>query len=239
MMTLALSQRLTTVARVLRSRLALWLLLTAAFTVGYYLLLMVSLVVRFGNLPNYATAYNWPGSVWTIIRSTPSISDMPPIIAEEYLLEFGYMNYDYGLGISEWALNIIPFKVVLMLVLSGLLAANLLLLKSRSGCTAKTRLRAGAATGLGAGFVAVTSATMSWVVCCATPTWIVGLSMLGLGVSTAFWIEPIGPWLTGAGYGLLAVSLLVLAGPVHQAGDLPAAKDASKPSISPRKGAPA
>lgn len=235
-MSIALSQRLATVTHVLRSRLKLWLLLTVVFTLGYYLLLMASLVIRFGNLPNYATAYNWPGSVWTIIRSTPSIRDMPPIIAQEYLLEFGYMNYDYGLGISEWALNIIPFKVLLMLVLSGLLAANLLLLKSKSGCAAGTRLRAGAATGLGAGFVAVTSATMSWVVCCATPTWIVGLSMLGLGVSTAFWIEPIGPWLTGAGYLLLAVSLLVLADPQLQTGNA-SADGAFKKTISPGKGA--
>ncbi|MCX2720952.1 hypothetical protein [Roseibium salinum] len=208
-----LGARLSTAGRVVRSRFGLWLLLVAGFTLGYYLLLMASLVVRFGALPNYAIAYNWPASVWKIFRSTPSFRDVPPIVAEEYLLEFGYMNYDYGLGISEWALNIIPYKVLLVMVLAALLAANILLLKARTSCSGGTRLKSAAATGLGAGFVALTSATMSWVVCCATPTWIVGLSMLGLGVSTAFWIEPIGPWLTMAGYGLLALSTLGLAEP--------------------------
>lgn len=235
-MALALGSRLATVLGTIRPRIGLWGALTLAFTVGYYLLLMASLVLRFGTLPNYATLYNWPGSVWTIIRSTPSVRDMLPIIAEEYLLEFGYMNYDYGLGISEWALNIIPFKVFLMLILSGLLAANLLLLRTKSSCSSRARLRAGAATGLGAGFVAITSATMSWVVCCATPTWIVGLSMLGLGVSTAFWIEPLGPWLTSTGYLLLVVSLMFLAKP-FVAGSAPASEGVSTPEISSREGA--
>lgn len=235
-MALALRSRLTTIGDVLHRRFSLWLILTLSFTVGYYLLLMASLILRFGNLPNYARVYNWPESVWTIVRSTPSIRDMPPIIAEEYLLEFGYMNYDYGLGISEWALNIIPYKVVLMLVLSGLLAANLLLLRTKTSCSTGSRLKAGAATGLGAGFVAVTSATMSWVVCCATPTWIVGLSMLGLGVSTAFWIEPIGPWLTAAGYLLLCFSLIALSKP-SDTGDGQIVEPAPSPKISTRKGA--
>ena len=213
MMTLALTTRFQTVGTTVGSNFGRWLFLTVGITVGYYLLLMAALVVKFGSLPNYVTAYNWPASVWTIIRSTPSFSDVPPIVAEEYLLEFGYMNYDYGHGISEWALNILPYKVILMVILAGLLAANLLLLRQPNSCAAGTKLRAGAASGLGTGFVALTSATMSWVVCCATPTWIVGLSMLGLGTSTAFWIEPAGPWLSAAGYLLLAISALVLAGP--------------------------
>ena len=213
MMALALGSRLAVAAGTIRSRLGLWLALTAGFTVGYYLLLMAALIVRFGALPNYATAYNWPKNVWTIFRSTPSFSDVPPIVAEEYLLEFGYMNYDYGHGISEWALNILPYKVMLVAVLAGLLAVNILLLRAKSACSTATRLRAGTATGVGAGFVALTSATMSWVVCCATPSWIVGLSMLGLGVSASFWIEPIGPYLTMGGYGLLAATALALATP--------------------------
>jgi hypothetical protein len=213
MMVLALGRRLLVAGACVRSRFGLWLALTAGFTVGYYALLMGALIVRFGALPNYATAYNWPANVWTIYRSTPSFSDVPPIVAEEYLLEFGYMNYDYGHGISEWALNILPYKVMLVMVLAGLLATSILLLKAKTNCPASTRLKAGTATGLGAGFVAVTSATMSWVVCCATPTWIVGLSMLGLSVSASFWVEPAGPYLTAGGYALLAATVLVLADP--------------------------
>lgn len=236
MMALALGSRLKTVGTTVGSNFGRWLLMTIGITVGYYCLLMAALIVKFGSLPNYVTAYNWPASVWRIIRSTPSFSDVPPIVAEEYLLEFGYMNYDYGHGISEWALNILPYKVLLMVILAGLLAANLLLIRRPKSCPAGTRLRAGAASGLGAGFVALTSATMSWVVCCATPSWIVGLSMLGLGTSTAFWIEPAGPWLRAAGYLLLAFSLMALAGP----SGTPAGKtqrSAVGGTISSRKGA--
>ena len=216
MMVLLPSSRLMNAVSAVRSRFGLWLLLTLGLAVGYYALLMAALIVRFGALPNYATFYNWPASVWRIFRSTPSVSDVPPIIAQEYLLEIGYMNYDFGHGISEWALNILPYKVFLVLVLTALLAANIVLIRSKGSCSTVTRLKAGTASGLGAGFVAVTSATMSWVVCCATPTWIVGLSMLGLSVSASFWIEPIGPYLSVAGYLVLAATLLVLADPAPE-----------------------
>ena len=208
-----LQNRLANAASTIRSGFGLWSVLTLGFTLGYYILLMLALMVRFADLPNYVTFYNWPKNIWTIFRSTPSLGDVPPIVAQEYLIEFGHMNHDFGNGISEWALNILPYKVLLVAFLSGLLAANILLLRVKTGCSSATRLKAGSATGLGAVFVAVTSATMSWVVCCATPTWIVGLSMLGLSVSASFWIEPAGPYLTAGGYLLLAITMLVLAGP--------------------------
>ena len=214
MMALLPVLRLRTAVSTVRSRFGLWLTLTAVFAAGYYALLLAALIVRFGVLPNYVTFYNWPASVWKIYRSTPSFSDVPPIVAQEYLLEIGYMNYDFGHGISEWALNILPYKVFLVLVLTALLSANILLLRSRRSCSSGKRLQASAASGLGAGFVAFTSATMSWVVCCATPSWIVGLSMLGLSVPASFWIEPLGPYLSAAGYLMLAVTMLVLAEPV-------------------------
>ncbi|MGX1500135.1 hypothetical protein ACSSV1_005200 [Labrenzia sp. MBR-25] len=215
-MVLAPASRLMTAGRAVRSRLDLWLMLSVGLAAGYYALLMAALIVRFGTLPNYITFYNWPASVWKIFRSTPSFSDVPPIVAQEYLIEIGYMNYDFGHGISEWALNILPYKVFQVLVLTALLAANIVLLRSRRNCSTGKRLKMGAASGLGAGFVALTSATMSWVVCCATPSWIVGLSMLGLSVSASFWIEPVGPYLSAAGYLILAVTMLVIADPAPE-----------------------
>jgi hypothetical protein len=218
-----------------RSRFGLWLMLTVGLAIGYYALLMAALIVRFGALPNYVTFYNWPASVWKIFRSTPSFSDVPPIVAQEYLIEFGYMNYDFGHGISEWALNILPYKVFQVLVLTALLAANIVLLRSKRNCSTGKRLKMGAASGLGAGFVALTSATMSWVVCCATPSWIVGLSMLGLSVSASFWIEPAGPYLSAAGYLILAVTMLVIADPARA--DLPDGRTAGRDhKISSAKG---
>lgn len=190
-----------------------WLWLTLSFTVGYYLLLLVSLIVRFGHLPNYVTFYNWPQNIWVIIQSTPSILDMLPIMNEEWLVEIGHMNYDFGHGISEWSLSLQPPKMFLVFIFSALIAANILMLRSmRTSCPTGTVSSASAATGLGAFLVALTNATMSWVVCCATPSWVVGLAMLGVGVSTSLWLEPLGLWLSFGGFGLLALTTIYLAG---------------------------
>jgi hypothetical protein len=51
---------------------------------------------------------------------------------------------------------------------------------------------------------------MSWVVCCATPTWVVGLAMLGLGVSTSLSIEPVGFWFNAFGFILMVVALYMV-----------------------------
>lgn len=190
-----------------------WAWLTLAIAVAYYLILLVSMVLRFGNVPNYVTFYDWPGNVWTIIRSTPSVSDMLPIILEEWLVEIGYMNYSFGNGISEWSLSLQPPKMLQVLLFSALVAMNiLLLLRTRKSCPAGAMQSASVATGLGTFLAGLTNVTMTWVVCCATPSWIVGLTMLGLGVSTSAMLEPYGIWVSLAGYGMLALTTLFIAG---------------------------
>jgi hypothetical protein len=69
---------------------------------------------------------------------------------------------------------------------------------------------AGAAGGLGAFLVGVASITLSWVVCCATPNWVVGLAILGVSVSTSLWMEQFGPWLEYLGIVLLLLPLYLL-----------------------------
>ena len=78
---------------------------------------MVALMVRFQAVPNYIQFYDWVGNVSWIIQSTPSWRDMIPIIWEEWLIEIGFMNYDYGTGISEWSLNVIPSRLVVMFIM--------------------------------------------------------------------------------------------------------------------------
>lgn len=195
----------------IRERVTLWLGITFGFAAFYYLLLMASLIVRFGNFPNYVVPYDWFGNVARIIRSTPAVSDMVPIILDEWLLEIGYMNHSFGNGISEWALYFVPHKVAIILALGALIATNAVLLLRRRACSAATTVHAGAATGLGTVLVGLSSATMSWVVCCSTPSWVVGLSMLGLGVSTSLWLEPLGGWVMGLGFVTLALTATGLA----------------------------
>ena len=203
---------LRVVSSSLRERLWFWLTLTLIFVVVYYLILMVSLIVRFGHFPNYVTPYNWVGNVIEIIRSTPSVSDMVPIIFDEWLLEIGYMNYSFGNGIAEWSLNLMPAKMLVVFAMGALITLNIILLQKQSKICSREHYRSAAmTTGLGGFLVALTNATMTWVVCCATPSWVVGLAMLGLGVSTSLWLEPLGTWLAVFGFVFLCATTIFLA----------------------------
>ena len=180
------------------------------FALLFQVLMLAALMVRFQAIPNYVTFYDWIGNVSWIIQSTPSWRDMLPIIWEEWLIEIGFMNYDFGTGLSEWSLNVIPSRLVVMFIM-GAMVAWCLALSRKDSCDigAATTLRA--TTGFGAILVAMTNATMSWVVCCATPSWVVGLAMLGLGVSTSLALETMGPVLSGLGFGTLTAMIVYLA----------------------------
>lgn len=180
------------------------------FALLFQVFMMLALIVRFQAMPNYVTFYDWIGNVSWIIQSTPSWSDIMPIVWEEWLIEIGRMNYDYGTGISEWSLNVVPSRLIVLFILGATLSLCLALLR-RDQCSGATSTTLRATTGLGAVLVAMTNATMSWVVCCATPSWVVGLAMLGLGVSTSLALETMGPVLSYAGFGLLAGLVLFLA----------------------------
>jgi len=204
---------LPTIGTAIAGRWLLWTMVTVGFVVGYNLLLLLALVARFGDLPNYVTFYDYIGNVLTIIESTPAVADMIPIIREEWLIEIGYMNYDYGNGISEWSLTVLPEKLLVLFGVGALIATvAVLLLPGRDGaCAAVSKKAALGATGGGAALVGLSSATLSWVVCCAAPTWVVSLAMLGVGVSVAFWLEPLGTAITLTGYGLLVATVVMLA----------------------------
>ena len=215
------------VAREKWRALALWGLAVALL---YQVVLMAALILRFGKLPNYIVWYDWPGNVARIVRKTPSYIDMPPIIAQEWLVEIGFMNRDFGNGISEWALNVVPANLVALFVMGALLGLAVLLSREGACAAPGTRRLSGGVNSLGAGLVLMTNATMSWVVCCATPTWVVGLAMLGLGVSTSLALESLGTWLALAGFGMLIVWILVLARMRAQAAS---AAQGSAPGLSP------
>jgi hypothetical protein len=183
------------------------------FVLVYYLGLLATMLVRFGNVPNYVTVYNWPANVWRILASTPSFSDAIAIISDEWLLEIGYMNYDYGNGISEWALNVIPPKLFIILLVAALVASFVVLLfrPKKTACPVSPRTNAVASVSGGAALVGLSSATLSWVVCCATPTWVVSLAMMGMSTSLALWLEPLGDIITLSGFLLLAIPVCLLA----------------------------
>lgn len=199
--------------RAIAERRRMWLSVLIGFMVVYQLTLMAALIVRFENVPNYVTFYNYPANVYEILVSTPALSDALPIIAEEWLVEIGYMNYDYGNGVSEWSLTLWPSKLVVLSIVGALLATCLvLLLPGKDGaCPIASKQRAMVGAGSGAALVGLSSATMSWVVCCATPTWVVSLAMLGMSASLALWLEPLGDFITAGGFILLIATAVFLA----------------------------
>lgn len=201
---------LATIGGAIRSDWRRILLTGFLVAVLFQVLMMLALIVRFQALPNYIDTFNWVGNVIHIINSTPSWSDIPPIINEEWLIEIGKMNYDYGMGISEWSLNVVPTRLAVLFVLGMLIALCGSLLR-RDDCNFATGNTLRATTGIGTILVAMTNATMSWVVCCAAPSWVVGLAMLGLGVSTSLALETMGPMLNALGFGILVAMILFLA----------------------------
>lgn len=189
-----------------------WLAMTLSFTLLYHLGLLASASLSTGHLPNYVTFYNWPANVLRIIGSTPSVADMPAIISDEWLIETGAINYGYGHGIAEWSLAIMPTHVAMTLLLAALAATSILLLRrSRDACPLAERGAGAAATGVGALFVGTANITMTWVACCATPSWVVGLSLVGFESSSAFALLPYGGALLGGGFAILAATTCWLA----------------------------
>lgn len=179
-----------------------------AFALLGQVLQLILLVIRFGELPNYIINYEWVSSVVTIVQSTPSVRDMLPIIFEEWWIEIGFMNYDYGNGISEWSLNVIPSRLIILFVM-GAMTTTLLMLRKNKACQRGTGNLTLAGASLGTLLIYGTSAAMSWVVCCATPSWVVGLAMLGLSVSLSLALEDLGPTLFYSGFALLSLSVFL------------------------------
>jgi hypothetical protein len=98
-----------------------------------------------------------------------------------------------------------------MLVTASLLATNVvLLLAVRNSCPLSARLSASAVAGGATLLSGLSTMTITWVVCCAAPTWVVGLAVAGVSVATAFAVAPIGNWLTLFGLASLAAVALSL-----------------------------
>lgn len=184
------------------------------FPVFFYFVLMSLLVLRFGDLPNYVTPYNWFGNIGRIIAGTDSISDIIKIAMDEWLMEIGYMNYGYGRGVSEWSLLIIPHKVAIVMAIGGLIGLNFALLADQPPTATVLRqqvrsVRCGLMTGVGALLASLTCITLYWIICHSGPTWVVSLAILGLDLSTTWALEPLGATLSLVGAATLFLSALL------------------------------
>jgi hypothetical protein len=183
------------------------------FPIVFYLALLCVLVVQYGHLPNYFTVYDWIGNVLRIIHGTRSITDIVLIVANEWLLEVGYMDYGYGHGVAAWSLAIIPHKLLIMSLAGALIGLNVALLFDRQAKWSVSQqcvqaCRSGFLTSLGGFCAGLTSMTVFSVACCAAPSWAGSLTVLGVETSLAFALEPFGPIASLFGLAALAVSAL-------------------------------
>lgn len=203
---------LKAIAQTIRMHWIIFSLMSTGLIVAYYAVQIAVLYFRLGHFPNYVTIHDYLTNVTQIVRSTPAISDMIPIILDEWVLEIGYMDYNYGHGVAEWTMGILPAKLLIIAISSALISINILLWgKARLSCNHMERHTIAAAAGLGALLTSLVNISLSWVVCCGAPSWIVGLALLGLDVGLAFTIEPFGIWVTLVGLIILAVATLRLA----------------------------
>ena len=206
-----MSNALTCLRREVRTHFLPWVTVVAAFLAAFHGLQLTMLIARFEAWPNYMTVHDWPANVARIVRSTPAISDMIPIILDEWLVEIGSLNYSFGRGVVEWSFVLIPGKAVAVLGIAVLVATNLVLLRAaRKTCGVFARLSSSVATGAGALVAGVAAITITWVVCCAAPTWVVGLAVMGVGVATALALQPLGGWLSLFGLATLVASVILL-----------------------------
>lgn len=188
-----------------RAHRALWLALALGFVAAYHALLLAAMIVRFGHAPNFIKIYDVVEGYRLTFTGTPSLRDAVGIALTEPWLDVGYLSPQWN--IAEWSIMILPPQFALV-TLVGCLVATFGVVQYAVRTTRCGHALAApvlAAT-LGTGLAGVANATLFWVVCCASPTWIVGLAMLGVSVSVAFMLEPIGPLLTAAGLALLVWS---------------------------------
>lgn len=202
-----------------------WRRLIVGFALGFpfafYGLLLAIPTIRYGHVPNYVTPYDWFGNVAHIIASTTSVRDMVPIILDEWLLEIGYMDMNYGHGIAEWSLSLVPHKIALVALTGALIGLNVGLILDRlegAGTTAQECLRAGGSgmlTSIGALCAGLTNATLFSIACCSTPSWVGSFAILGVETSSAFALEPYGPAGSALGIAMLFISALWMARDRH------------------------
>jgi hypothetical protein len=189
----------------------LWLSIVLLMPPWFYIGQLLLLRYRFGHWPNYVTFYDWPANVLRIIRHTPSIWDTISLARDEWLFETGYLNMNYGRGIAEWSMTIIPEHLIYVCLLGILIATNLvLLLEQKYPTNPLCAPCAGAATGVGGSLLGLANVSLTWALCCGSPNWAVALTFMGFGSTAALWLVPYGPILAWTGFVLLLVPPMLL-----------------------------
>jgi hypothetical protein len=184
-----------------------WMVYALGFVAAYHALLLAAMVARFGHAPNFIKFYDVVDAYRLTFAGTPSLRDALGIAIGEPWLDVGFMSPQWNM--AEWSLMILPPQFALISVTGCLLATFGVLHAARDARCSRAAAGSTLSAAIGTGLAGTANATLFWVVCCATPTWITGLAMLGVSVSVAFMLEPIGPLLTAGGVALLVWAIVV------------------------------
>ena len=206
---------LATIGSAVRARFGLWLAIAFGFLIAYYGFLLAFMSARFDELPNYVIVDNVLQGYKLILAGTPDPRDALSLMAQEILVEAGYLHPKFHIGV--WAVDVVAGKAALILLLGALIATYVVLGRARIECAAAARRGSATAGGMGAALIGLTNATMSWVVCCAAPNWVVSLTLMGVGVSTSFAIEPYGRAMSALGVAFAAAAVVLRAWPTPAA----------------------
>jgi len=204
------AQSLRILGSAIKQHYLVWISTLLGVVILYYAFLMIFTMLRFGEVPNYFEIYDILGVYKNIFIGTPALSDAVPIMLDEAWLETGFKDPEYY-GIATWSFMLVPSKLLLITFLGVLVASSVVLVlfsRSRS-CKLNLNRKNLALAGVGGGLVGLTSVTLSWVVCCATPSWIVALTMLGMSSTFALVIEPIGSVMSVLGIGILLWTIML------------------------------
>lgn len=196
----------------------LWSVLLLGGTVLYYGGLLLVMILRFDQVPNYAVLYHFIDSYVTIWHSTPSAIDALHIMAEEPLFETGFRSPSFG--IAEWTLTIVMPNLIQVMAVAALGATFAVLMRESRRLACPSNHADKAALGVGAGIMAMCSASLTWVVCCASPSWYVALTIMGVSLSFA---QAIGAYYTPIiilGMGLFIVAIVLQARRIAAASEL-------------------
>ncbi|HIJ61893.1 MAG TPA: hypothetical protein HPQ04_04300 [Rhodospirillaceae bacterium] len=168
--------------------------------VGYHFTLLLALMLRFREWPDYVRIHPWADNVWSVMTGFPSPAQALPVALREPWLEIG--RSVPGLPLAQWSLQVIPFNLLV-----GALASLLFCRLWRKTNSLSRPVPVISAIGLMG--IALTTSALTWLACCASPSWVVILAIMGMWPSTAMSLQPAGPALALAGFALLLTGMVI------------------------------
>jgi hypothetical protein len=180
-----------------------YLALSGCFFLGYHALIFGLFLVRAGAWPNYFKIFNFVPDILETLSYHPPFRELVELLPEQPIYLYGWVFEKTST--IEWLFTFTLHNLFMSVLLSCLLAANAVLLKTltaRGGPVKGSACAGGVAGIMGTG--------VSAAACCGSGSSSLLLSTLGLGSSLIGFIEDFAAPLEWFGIGLLVWSTVHL-----------------------------